>query len=103
MYDNNGNIVKRREFVFTLKDNTLIEELESTDKVYIYNGDQMVSYNGQSCVYDVMGNPTTYRGKTATWVNGRRLASFDGHTFTYDGQGRRIAKGDISYIYDITV
>ena len=56
MYDNNGNIVKRREFSFTLKDNTLIEELESTDKVYIYNGDQMVSYNGQACVYDVMGN-----------------------------------------------
>lgn len=103
MYDNNGNIVKRREFVFTLKDNTLIEELESTDKVYIYNGDQMVSYNGQACVYDLMGNPTTYRGKGATWVNCRSLASFDGHTFTYDGQGRRIAKGDISYIYDITV
>ena len=89
MYDN--NIVKRREFAFTLKDATLIEELESTDKVYIYNGDQMVSYNGQTCVYDVMGNPTTYRGKTATWVNGRRLASYEGHTFTYDGQGRRIA------------
>ena len=74
-----------------LKDSTLIEELESTDKAYIYNGDQMVSYNGQTCVYDVMGNPTTYRGKTATWVNGRRLASYEGHTFTYDGQGRRIA------------
>lgn len=56
VYDNNGNIVKRREFVFILKDNTLIEELESTDRVYIYNGDQMVSYNGQTCVYDVMGN-----------------------------------------------
>ena len=35
MYDNNGNIVKRREFVFTLKDNTLIEELESTDNIMI--------------------------------------------------------------------
>lgn len=56
MYDNNGNIVKRREFVFTLKDNTLIEELESTDKVYVYNGDQMVSYNGQTCVYDDTGS-----------------------------------------------
>ena len=66
MYDNNGNIVKKREFAFTLKDNTLIEELESADKVYIYNGDQMVSYNGQTCVYDLMGNPTTYRGKAAT-------------------------------------
>ena len=33
MYDNNGNIIKRREFAFTLKDATLIEELESTDNV----------------------------------------------------------------------
>ena len=35
MYDNNGNIVKRREFTFTLKDATLIEELESTDNIMI--------------------------------------------------------------------
>ena len=62
VYANNGNIVKRREFIFTLKDNTLIEELESTDKAYVYNGDQMVSCKGQACVYDLMGNPTTYRG-----------------------------------------
>ena len=60
----------------------------------------MVSYNGQSCVYDVMGNPTTYRGKAATWTNGRRLASFDGHTFTYDGQGRRLTKDNVVFTYD---
>lgn len=64
------------------------------------NGDQMVSYNGQDCVYDVMGNPTMYRGKTATWVNGRCLASFDGHTFTYDGQGRRLTKDSVVFAYD---
>lgn len=60
----------------------------------------MVSYNGQDCVYDVMGNPTMYRGKTATWVNGRCLASFDGHTFTYDGQGRRLTKDSVVFAYD---
>ena len=32
---NNGNIVKRREIAFTLKDVTLIEELESTDNIMI--------------------------------------------------------------------
>lgn len=32
---NNGNIVKRREIAFTLKDATLIEELESTDNIMI--------------------------------------------------------------------
>lgn len=36
--------------------------LYGKNELSVYNGDQMVSYNGQSCVYDVMGNPTTYRG-----------------------------------------
>jgi len=101
VYDSNGNIVKQRQFVFTLKDNTLIEELDSTDKAYIYNGDKLLSFNGQACAYDVIGNPTTYRGKTATWAKSRQLASYDGHTFTYDGQGRRLTKDSISYTYDI--
>ncbi len=101
VYDNNGNIVKQRQFVFTLKDNTLIEELDSTDKAYIYDGDKLLSFNGQACAYDVIGNPTTYRGKTATWAKGRQLVSYDGHAFTYDGQGRRLTKDSISYTYDI--
>ncbi len=108
MYDNNGNIVKRREFVFTLKDNTLIEELESTDKVYVYNGDQMVSYNGQTCVYDDMGNPTTYRNMSCVWEKGRQLKSIsDGAntvSFTYDEFGIRTSKtaGGITtnYVYE---
>jgi len=108
VYDNNGNIVKRREFVFTLKDNTLIEELESTDKVYVYNGDQMVSYNGQTCVYDDMGNPTTYRNMSCVWEKGRQLKSIsDGAntvSFTYDEFGMRTTKtaGGITtnYVYE---
>lgn len=108
MYDNNGNIVKRREFVFTLKDNTLIEELESTDKVYVYNGDQMVSYNGQTCVYDDMGNPKTYRNMSCVWEKGRQLKSIsDGAntvSFTYDEFGMRTTKtaGGITtnYVYE---
>ena len=100
VYDNNGNITKRRGFAFTLKDATLIEELESTDKAYAYNGDQMLSYNGQPCVYDVIGNPTTYCSKAVTWTNGRQLINYDGHTFTYDGQGRRLTKDSILFTYD---
>ena len=38
-YDNNGNILKQRKFAFTLKNIIDIEELESEDKVYIYDGD----------------------------------------------------------------
>ena len=48
----------------------------------------------------MIGNPTTYRGKTVTWAKGRQLANYDGHTFTYDGQGRRLAKDSISFTYD---
>ena len=100
VYDNNGNIVKRREFAFTLRGETFLEEQKSTDKAYVYNGDQMLSYNVEPCVYDEMGNPTTYRGKTATWEYGRRLASYDGHTFTYDVQGRRLTKDGVVFAYD---
>ena len=59
-----------------------------------------MSYNGESFVYDQIGNPTTYRGKTATWAYGRQLTSFDGNTFAYDARGRRTTKNDIAFAYD---
>ena len=72
----------------------------SGDSVYYtYSGDRMTKFGNQTCVYDAMGNPTTYLGKTATW-KGRQLTSFNGNTFTYDGRGRRMSKNGISYIYD---
>ena len=48
-YDNNGNI--------------LTKKIGNTTINYAYDGDKLVSYNGQACVYDAVGNPTTYRGK----------------------------------------
>ena len=99
-YDNNGNILKRREFNFTLKDINYLEELDSTDFTYIYNGDKLISYNGESFAYDVIGNPTTYRGKTLTWAKGRQLTNFNGVTFAYNGKGQRISKNNIKYTYD---
>ena len=72
----------------------------SGDSVYYtYSGDRMTKFGNQACVYDAMGNPTTYLGKTATW-KGRQLTSFNGNTFAYDGRGRRMSKNGISYIYD---
>ena len=99
-YDNNGNILKQRKFTFTLKNAIDIEELDSEDKVYIYDGDKLLAFNGEGCAYNETTNvQTTYRGKTLGWTN-RRVTSYNGIQFSYDGQGRRIAKGDISYIYD---
>ena len=59
----------------------------------------MMSFGNQACEYDSMGNPTKYRGKSATW-KGRQLLSYAGVDFTYDGRGRRITKDSVTYVYD---
>ncbi|MBQ3115965.1 MAG: hypothetical protein IJC07_02945 [Clostridia bacterium] len=99
-YDNNGNILRQKQYAFTFKKSLALEEMPYTEKAYSYDGDKMLSFNGEACVYDAIGNPTTYRGKTATWSNGRNMTAFDGHTFTYDGFGRRTTKDTLSFTYD---
>ncbi len=98
VYDNNGNILAKKETAYTLKAD--VEECVFTKNGYSYEGDKLLAYNNESFEYDEIGNPTTYRGKSAMWSLGRRLTAYDGHTFTYDAQGRRLAKDSISYIYD---
>lgn len=74
--------------------------MDSEDKVYIYDGDKLLAFNGEECAYNETTNvQTTYRGKTLGWTN-RRVTSYNDVQLSYDGQGRRIAKGDISYVYD---
>lgn len=100
VYDNNGNILKQRKFIFTLKNAIDIEELDSEDKAYMYDGDKLLAFNGEECAYNETTNvQTKYRGKSLGWTN-RRVSSYNGVQFSYDGQGRRISKDDISYIYD---
>ena len=68
---------------------------------YIYGNDawkdELTSYNGESIVYDAIGNPTTYRGWGMTW-QGRQLATAEkgGKTlnYTYDSEGIRTSKSD---------
>jgi len=60
----------------------------------------MTRFGTQACVYDRVGNPTTYRGKTASWTRGRKLISYNGTTFEYDAQGRRTKKDDVTFYYD---
>ena len=97
-YDNNGNILCKRTINFTLKEN--VEESEFESVQYEYDGDKLLSYGTEICDYDAIGNPKTYRGKKVEWANGRQMVSYNGTAFTYDGLGRRISKGEISYIYD---
>ena len=95
-YYGNGNISTYTKGAYQTNNGG---NVSGTTTSYTYSGDRMMSYGNQACVYDNMGNPTTYLGKTATW-KGRQLTSFNGNTFTYDGRGRRMSKNGISYIYD---
>jgi len=86
------------------------------EKQYAYKQtgwkDQLVSYGTESCVYDVLGNPTTYRDRNLVW-QGRRLLSYGkdnkSASFTYDASGIRTSKvisqngeavSSSKYIYD---
>jgi len=101
-YDNNGNIVAKWEYALTTKPTNKLHMLDGTCKLYTYadNSDMLMSHNGESFTYDLIGNPVTYRGKAATWAYGRQMTGYDGNTFAYDARGRRIAKNDITYTYD---
>ncbi len=100
-YDNNGNILSKRAFAFTLKDTALLEEMSETQYMqYAYSGDKLLAFGNEHFEYDGMGNPTTYRDKACAWEKGRQLASYDETTFAYDGQGRRIRKNTTQYTYD---
>ena len=97
-YDNNGNILCKRTTDFTLKEN--VEESEFESVQYEYERDKLLAYGTEACEYDAIGNPTTYRGKSVSWSNGRQMVSYNGTAFTYDGLGRRLSKGNVNYTYD---
>ena len=94
-YDNKGNIL------------TKTEEGNTIHYTYEEGTDKLLSYGNESFVYDVIGNPTTFRNMTATWNKGRQLTSLNNGTntvsYTYDGFGLRKSKtvGGVTtkYIY----
>ncbi|MCI8596730.1 MAG: RHS repeat-associated core domain-containing protein [Clostridia bacterium] len=103
-YDNNGNILSKREFAFTLKDTEKLEELPETQCLqYAYDGDRLMALNSENFVYDVLGNPTTYRNKALVWEKGRQLKQYGSATFEYNGRGQRTKKTGgttVTYVYD---
>ena len=108
-YDNNGNILFRRELSFTLKNREEAEEIASGVTGYVYEGDRLLTYGNENCEYDVLGNPTVYRNRALTWEKGRQLKTIKNGsgtttTFGYDGEGRRNSKqtgseAEIVFIY----
>ncbi len=99
-YDTNGNILSRCEYAYTLKSDEELSELNCAHFDYSYDGDKLVSYNGESYAYDKFNTPTVYRGKAVEWQYGKRLINYDGVTFGYDNNGRRLTKNNINYMYD---
>ncbi len=98
-YDGTGNIISKRQTAFTLKRN--IEECEFEVYTYAYNGDKLVNYNGESCTYNEIGNPTKYRDKKAEWwFCGKLLSKYNDISMTYDSLSKRLSKGEITYTYD---
>ncbi len=93
-YDAGGNILSKSEYGFTLS--SLAEKTAVSVMLYSYKAsgwrDQMTAYNGEKCVYDEMGRPTTYRNKTLAWNRYGTLASYNGNTYTYDANGIRLTK-----------
>ena len=95
-YYGNGNISTYTKGAYQTNNGG---NVSGTTTSYTYSGDRMMSYGNQACEYDNMGNPTTYRGKSATW-KGRQMLSYDGVNFCYDGRGRRISKNNITFFHD---
>lgn len=97
-YDNNGNLLAKKETTYTLAKKD--EVLSFNDEIdCLYEGDKLISFDGESIIYDQYNRPTNYRGSTMLWY-GNKLVQFGNLTFSYDGLGRRISKGSIYYLYD---
>ena len=96
VYDRYGNITAQKAEPYKLNHSP-----ETVVGSYAYDTDGRLSgYNGQAMAYDALGNPTTYRNKAVVWEKGRQMKSFNGIAFGYDGSGRRIRKGNVTYTYD---
>ena len=87
-YDNGGNI-------------TSVTKNGTTVKSYTYGDaewkDLLTGYNGETFVYDEIGNPITWRGEmTLDWLDGRRLSvimkDYDHISYTYNADGLRNSK-----------
>lgn len=91
-YDNNGNILSKSEYDYTLADN-LGTATNITNFGYEAEWKDRLSTVGDKAIeYDNIGNPTKYLGATLTW-EGRQLKSYENDdvflTYEYDENGMR--------------
>ncbi|MDE6586410.1 MAG: hypothetical protein K2K80_07010, partial [Clostridia bacterium] len=102
-YDNAGNITQRCKYDYT-EYSVVPHNGGNNHYKYEYNGDKLVSYNGEACEYNNIGNPTKYRGKVCEWQYGTQLTKYGTTEFKYDCFGRRVKKingnTEDKYTYD---
>ena len=103
LYDNNGNILFKKIYDFTLCTQLELEEktpLSTTHNKYGF--DQLKENGPYTCTYDKLGNPNIYKNKSMIWECGRRLKKYKDIELNYDGFGRRIKKGELEFTYDLS-
>ena len=100
-YDVGGNILFKKEYALCT-DVNLGACLDTKTYTYKSEGwrDRLDSFDGQTCTYDLMGNPLTYLGHNLEWTKVRRLAKFDNNTFEYGASGIRYRKNNTVYTLD---
>jgi RHS repeat-associated protein len=100
IYDDMGNLLGYKSAPkYTTATDVTSTMLSQTN--YTYNSGKIVKdADGKSIAYDAVGNPTLYRGLSATWKN-CKLTKLGNTTFEYNTNGRRFKKNSIEYYYDV--
>lgn len=104
LYDLSGDLLKKT--LINLTNNVIIKEYN-----YSYTNsnweDQLTIYDGNSIIYDSIGNMISFDGATYTWTNGVELSLYSNNdtntnvSYKYDDKGIRYYKNinntDINY------
>lgn len=101
-YDTAGNILEKKKYPYSTS--ALVTPIETKTYTYASTGwkDRLISFGGSSISYDVLGNPTSYRGHSLSWGMVRQLDAFDQNTFEYNASGIRVRKNGTTYELDGT-
>ena len=97
-YDNGGNLLSVETYPLTW--GSLSGVTATKTESYTYGDsnwkDKLTAFGRSQFAYDAIGNPTSYKGYTLTWQNGRQLASLEFGPirleYTYDVDGLRTSK-----------
>ncbi len=118
VYDGNGNVTsgsynghlygyeydKLGRLTKETKDGTTVAQysydqynnVQKTGSSWTYTNGKLTAVGNKRIIYDEMGNPTTYKGNTFEWQQGRKLVSGTlnnkDFAYSYDGNGMRYKK-----------